>query len=142
MELTEEHAIITFGNPEGTLGRWEKNSFYERQFNWFHLCQLGFKSGPVVSRYVSADAAELVKQHLMMENNNLAINLLDTSSAQQEAFVTCAIELKDLDPNITKDMLENLFKHERKSVGGDITGLEYDAENRMAVITFETPEGQ
>ena len=95
-----------------------------------------------ISPHVPTDAANVVAKNPMMAGCSVTINLLETSPAQQEDLVTCAIEVKDLDPAITDERLELFFENERRSGGGNIMDLEYDAERRLAVITFETPQGQ
>lgn len=73
----------------------------------------------------------------MDDNPDLTINLVDIAPV-----VTCAIEVKDIDPSITKDRLSMIFNNERCSGGRSIEQLEYDTQGRSAVITFRKPEGQ
>lgn len=73
----------------------------------------------------------------MADGRSLMINLLDTSSDPKR---TCAIEVRDIDPSITEDMMA-LYFESRRIGGGDIQEIEFDQTRRVAVITFMEPEG-
>jgi len=84
-------------------------------------------------------AAERVcaKMH-SLSDANLAVTVL-------ESFVdveVCAIEVAGILKEWTNDSLGLFFENGKRSGGGPIEKIVIDAEQRVAIITFESAEGK
>lgn len=55
--------------------------------------------------------------------------------------LSCAIEVRDIAPDITEEILSMFFQNRKRSGGDEIEEVFFCAEERRAVITFTTPEG-
>jgi len=55
--------------------------------------------------------------------------------------LSCAIEVRELAPDITEDILSMFFQNRKRSGGDKIEEMLYSVEERRAVITFHSPEG-
>ena len=55
--------------------------------------------------------------------------------------LSCAIEVRDLAPNITEQFLTMFFESRKRSGGDKIEDVFYCSDERRAVITFAHTEG-
>jgi len=55
--------------------------------------------------------------------------------------LSCAIEVHELAPDITEEILSMFFQNRKRSGGDEIEDMFYCGEERRAVITFRSPEG-
>ena len=81
-----------------------------------------------------------------LDGHKLTISVVDDTdgifivSSSSEA-VSCAIELRDLTPDITEEILRMFFQNRNRSGGDEIEEIFYRSEERRAIITFTHPEG-
>jgi len=66
---------------------------------------------------------------------------IDEVLGSDDEAVSCAIEVRDMAPDISKEMLTNLFQNRKRSGGDQIEEMFYQDEERRAVITFTCSKG-
>jgi len=79
--------------------------------------------------------------NISLSDNQRIVDMCEVIGSDTES-VSCAIEVRDIAPDITEEGLEKFFKNRKRS-GGDhhIEEMFFCAEERRAVITFTSPEG-
>ena len=55
--------------------------------------------------------------------------------------LSCAVEVRDLAPDATQEILSMFFQNRKRSGGDQIEDMFYCVDERRAVITFSSPEG-
>jgi len=82
----------------------------------------------------------------------LDVSLMDTSTGRDYGVAaiddvvgsdvySCAIEVRDISPKITQEILKLFFQNRKRSGGDDIEDMYYCDNEHRAVITFTGPEG-
>ena len=82
----------------------------------------------------------------------LDVSLMDTSTGRDYGVAaiddvvgsdvySCAIEVRDISPKITQEILKLFFQNRKRSGGADIEDMYYCDDEHRAVITFTGPEG-
>ena len=61
---------------------------------------------------------------------------------QEDMEESRTIELNGLAPTTTEDSVRNFFENSRRSGGGDIDSVEFNPQERFAVITFMSAESE
>jgi len=53
-----------------------------------------------------------------------------------------AVEIRDIPPNITEDVLVMFLENTRRSGAGKVADIQYSERNRTALVTFEDQKGK
>jgi len=78
--------------------------------------------------------------NICVTDNQGIVDMCEVIGSDTEA-VSCAIEVRDLAPDITKHTLSLFFENRKRSGGGQIEDMTFSAEEHRAIITFASPEG-
>jgi len=78
---------------------------------------------------------------LVDRRNSLSMDEVFLGVSDSEAL-SCAIELTDLAPDMTQEILSMFFQNQKRSGGDQIEDVFYCADEHRAVITFLTPGGR
>lgn len=69
----------------------------------------------------------------------LIIDILDTRASNE---TPCAFLIRNICPTVSKQTLQLYFESGRVSGGEGVEDIEFDAEQRTAVITYRDPAGR
>ena len=67
---------------------------------------------------------------------------VDQDIGGHSGALSCAIEIRDLSPDVDRKILELLFQNRKRSGGDTIEEMYFCNEERRAVITFSSTEGR
>ena len=68
-------------------------------------------------------------------------NIFSVDEVLDTEALSCAIELRDIAPNMTEEILSMFFQNRKRSGGDEIEDMFFSVEEHRAVITFANPEG-